>query len=225
MLTDKSVRALPPPEKGQRTYFDTLLKGFGVRVSQASTKTFVLMHGANRKLTTIGRVGVISLAKARQQARKLLAARTLEMVHEQSALSLPDALEAFLKAYATKNKESTARETKRLLQRHLDLKKKVSRLTTSDITGIVDGIEAKSEAQHFFIAARTFCNWLVKRCHIPNSPMAGLDLPYRSSSRERVLDDNELAVVWRACEGDYGDLIRLLILTGHAGLRPPSSPL
>lgn len=215
MLTDKSVRALTPPEKGQRIYRDSLVKGFGVRVSPGGAKTFVLMHGPKRKLTGIGRVGMLTLAEARQKARKILAAEMLGQMQEESALTVPDALDVFLKAYEAKNKASTARETERLLRKHLQLQKRLAKLTTSDITKIVDAIEAKSEAQHFFVAARTFCNWLVKCRHIPSSPMAGLDLPYRPKSRERVLDDKELVIVWRACEGDYGDLIRLLILTGQ----------
>ena len=33
-LTDVSVRALPLPEKGQKTYWDDTLQNFGCRVSQ-----------------------------------------------------------------------------------------------------------------------------------------------------------------------------------------------
>ena len=60
-ISDITVRQLKPPPKGQKTYFDDGLKGFGVRVSQGGTKTFVLMYGNDRKLTTIGRVGVVKL--------------------------------------------------------------------------------------------------------------------------------------------------------------------
>jgi integrase len=214
-LTDLSVRALKAPASGQQTYWDKALPGFGVRVSLGGTKTYILVHGLRRSRTTIGRVGVVGLSAARKRARELLAAKTLGVVPEATALTLPDALQAFLHTYRAKNKKSTALETERLLRRHLTLKKVVSQLTTADITNLVDRIPAKSEAQHFFVAARTLCNWLVKRRHIPSSPMAGLDLPYRSRSRDRVLSDRELAIVWKAAEGDYRDLIRLLILTGQ----------
>jgi hypothetical protein len=76
-LTEITVRNLPPPEKGQRTYLDDLLKGLGVRVSQGGSKNFTVMYGAKRRLKTIGRFGVISLAQARQQAKEILAEQTL----------------------------------------------------------------------------------------------------------------------------------------------------
>ena len=50
-LTDIAIRAFPSPEKGQRTHWDSVVPGFGVRVSQGGTKTFVLMHGRDRQLT------------------------------------------------------------------------------------------------------------------------------------------------------------------------------
>jgi hypothetical protein len=70
-LTDTSVRALKP---SARQYFvrDETLRGFGVRGSPGGTKTFALMHGAERRLTTIGRCGVITLQDARIAAKKML---------------------------------------------------------------------------------------------------------------------------------------------------------
>ncbi len=50
-LTDISIRALKPPESGQQTHWDKNLGGFGVRVSRGGTKSFVLVHGANRQRT------------------------------------------------------------------------------------------------------------------------------------------------------------------------------
>ena len=76
-LTDISVRALPPPTKGQKTHWDDTLQNFGCRVSQGGTKSFVVQHGADRRLITIGRYPVISLADARDEAKRLLAEMTL----------------------------------------------------------------------------------------------------------------------------------------------------
>ncbi len=74
-LTDISVRNLKIPAEGQRTYWDTQFKGFGVRCSQAGAKSFVLK--SNGQLTTLGRANVITLAEARQKAKRSLAKRTL----------------------------------------------------------------------------------------------------------------------------------------------------
>ena len=59
-LTDITVRALKAPETGVALYSDDVLTGFGVRVSQGGTKSFVLTYGPRRTRETIGRVGVVS---------------------------------------------------------------------------------------------------------------------------------------------------------------------
>ncbi len=76
-LTDISIRALNPPEQGQVTYWDKSLVGFGVRVSQGGAKTFVLVYGANRRRTSIGRFPAINLSDARTEAKRLIAEHTL----------------------------------------------------------------------------------------------------------------------------------------------------
>jgi hypothetical protein len=78
-LTEISVRALRPTPK-QKTYFDDVLRGFGVRVSPAGTKSWVLMHGKARKLTTIGRVDAVGLKEARDKARLLLTKKDDETI-------------------------------------------------------------------------------------------------------------------------------------------------
>jgi len=76
-LTDIAIRALKPPGKGQRTYWDLTLAGFGCRLSQGGSKTFVVRAGGNARQTTIGRYGVITLSDARTAAKRLLAEATL----------------------------------------------------------------------------------------------------------------------------------------------------
>ncbi|WP_439372657.1 Arm DNA-binding domain-containing protein [Bradyrhizobium sp. DASA03120] len=69
-LTDTSLRSLPVPSKGQRTYLDDTLPNFGCRVFQGGTKSFVVQLGPDRRLITIGRYPLISLAKAREEAKR-----------------------------------------------------------------------------------------------------------------------------------------------------------
>lgn len=76
-LTDISVRNLAAPDRGQKTYLDDSLTGFGVRVSQGGAKSFVLVYGPSRERTTIGRYPAISLQEARAKAREVIAERVL----------------------------------------------------------------------------------------------------------------------------------------------------
>jgi hypothetical protein len=68
-LSDAGLRSIRPPEEGTCDYWDTSFKGFGVRVSQGGTKTFVLnIHKARKSL---GRYGIVSLAEANRSAKDI----------------------------------------------------------------------------------------------------------------------------------------------------------
>jgi integrase len=62
----------------------------------------------------------------------------------------------------------------------------------------------------------TFFAWCISEGFLePPGPVAGTDKA-TEGSRDRVLTDPELAAIWRALgPGDYGDIVRLLILTGQ----------
>ncbi|MHC2578734.1 hypothetical protein ACVI1J_008974 [Bradyrhizobium diazoefficiens] len=75
LTTKTAVDALPHPKQGQTIYYCTELTGFGVVVG-ARQKTFILERRVNGsrapKRITIGRVGEITLQKARQDAQQLI---------------------------------------------------------------------------------------------------------------------------------------------------------
>lgn len=77
LTTKKSVDDIPHPEKGQTVHWDTALTGFGVLVG-ARAKTFVLERRVNGKprRITLGRVGRISLQKAKADAEQLIGEMT-----------------------------------------------------------------------------------------------------------------------------------------------------
>jgi len=61
----------------------------------------------------------------------------------------------------------------------------------------------------------TFFVWAMQMGIVENNPIIGTIQPKDSKARERVLSDDELAAIWRACkDDDYGRIIRLLILLG-----------
>ena len=104
-LTDISIRSLKPPEKGQVTYWDNSLSGFGMRVSQGGAKIFVIVHGANRRRTSMGRYPVIKLSEARIEAKRLLAEFTLGKTKPVS-ITFEAAQIRFLEACRQKNRPS-----------------------------------------------------------------------------------------------------------------------
>ncbi|HEB90844.1 MAG TPA: hypothetical protein ENI85_14820 [Deltaproteobacteria bacterium] len=60
--------------------------------------------------------------------------------------------------------------------------------------------------------------WLAERELVDGNPVAGKSRPAKEAPRDRVLDDEEIRAVWRACDGlghPYGPFVKLLILTGQ----------
>src|SRR5262249_17942654 len=74
---------------------------------------------------------------------------------------------------------------------------------------------------------RACFSWAIKRGTVRSNPFAELPLPTTINKRDRVLNDEEAAAVWRAaCEAahPFGAIVRLLMLTGQrreevAGMR------
>ena len=62
---DLSIRALKLPASGQVTHWDASLPGFGVRISQGGSKTWIAMRGEERRRIMIGRYPDKSLQDAR----------------------------------------------------------------------------------------------------------------------------------------------------------------
>jgi len=219
-LTDIAVKNLKPPPKGQRTYFDRSLPGFGIRVSQGGTKTFTLMHGLDRRLVTLGRYPIISLAQAREKARRLLAEKILGLDRLASTQTFAEAFELFKHTY-NPPRERTRRENIRIITKHLLPRLRVRRIgeiTTPEFAAILDRLLPKpGTANHVYAAGRLIFRWAWRRRMIDRSPLDGLPPPARYVPRERVLSDDELRAVFSAA-GDgstFGTMIQLLILTGQ----------
>lgn len=136
-----------------------------------------------------------------------------------------DVLEEFYERYVrTHNRASTAKETERLLNaKALPIWKArpVAEITRKDVRELLDRtVEngARISANRLLAALRKFFNWCVERDLIPASPCVGVKPPSAENSRERVLSDLEIALVWRAAEAigqPFGPFIRLLLLTGQ----------
>lgn len=218
-LTDISIRALTPPSKGQITYWDDTTPGFGVRVSQGGAKSFVLVSGANRQRTTIGRYPTIKLSDARTEAKRVIAEHTLGKTRY-SAISFEQARDRFLSDCERRNKPRTVQDYTRLLNRHFRFSKTpISEISTQELMRRINRLnDTPSEQNHAFIAARVFFRWAARNRLIERSPLEDMSLPAASRSRERVFTEAELSEVYRTARAHpypYGAIISLLLLTGQ----------
>lgn len=97
----------------------------------------------------------------------------------------------------------------------------ISTITKRDILDALDTIidrGAGTLANRTLGKLRKLFNWAIERDIIEHSPCAGIKPPAPESSRNRVLSDDELALVWNKADSlnyPFKQIVRLLILTGQ----------
>jgi integrase len=210
-LTEISIAKLPIPRDGQCDWWDTNLKCFGVRCSRGGTKTYVLKH-KNRRYT-LGRVGVVPLKRARDEARRRLALKYFpEPVH----MSAAAAIEQYIKARARELKRSSIYQIRHHLQDHFPGHLDLQRITARHVHEHLDRLPP-SAASHAYAAFKTFFAWCVRRQYLVADPLHASKMPHTPRSRDRVLSDPELKQLWEATEAPtaFERIVRLLLLTGQ----------
>lgn len=244
--TVKAIEALAPRSTRYEVKVSPE-KGLWVAVQPTGAKSFCLRYrfaGKHRKLT----LGSLSLAEARQRAREAAnaieqgvdpatrqqaqkLARAAEAAQERADVEAakgraPDRVEAvveeFIKRHVSKLRSEY--EVARALRRDVAgpwKGRRLSEITRADVHALLDlvrdrGAETQANRLHAYVSR--LCAWAVSRGIIERNPIDGVEKPSKEKKRERVLDDKELAAVWRAAEsvgGPFSDIIRLLILTGQ----------
>jgi integrase len=222
-LTELTIRKLQPPASGQVTVWDSL-PGFGLRVSQGGAKSFIVLLGSGNR-HTIGRFPTISLSDARDEAKRLLAERTLGK-HRPRSVPWEDAQKRFLADCQQRVadgdlKARTLADYTRLLKKYFAFERRqLSDITTDDIVRRLDRIvDAQSERNHALVALKVFLRWTQKapRRYIDRSPCEGM-VPTKRPSRKRVLNERELAAVYRAALNGtdvFSYIVALLLLSGQ----------
>ncbi len=217
-LTERTIKAATPPEKGTRTLWDDSLKGFGIRVSQGGTKTFIVLIASGRR-QKIGRYPLVSLAEARATAKVVLAEKTLGKLRP-THMAFDDAKADFLAECAKKNRPKTVLDYTRLLKTHFPFgRKNVGDITPREVVKRLNAIVDKpSEKHHAFVAGRVFFNWCATQHIIDHSPMERIAVPPLPRARDRVLTPDELKAVYEtALSGTtpYHRIVALIALTGQ----------
>lgn len=197
------------PEPKLYTAWDSGLSGFGLRVSPKGTKTFIVMKGKERKVTTLGRFPHLALKDARTRAMQELTRTT------QTPITRPtEAIRAFGEALKGRVKPDTLNQYLSYLNQ-MDFTSLT--MTFPEVQEKLRKWEGKPFAQNYAYASlRNFLNWCLEHGYIEKSPLFRKQPPNKTKSRDRVLTDTELGRIWR-CTGDdtYGRILRLLILTGQ----------
>ncbi len=213
-LTDIVVRNLKAPDKGQETYWDATLPGFGVRVSQGGTKSFIVIRRGKRRV--LGRYPIMTLKEGRTEGRKILHDPVGYAKSQHIDISYPEAVERYLNMKKGEVRPRTLEGYAHLL-RTFDFPQLVADIRPYHVGDALDRIEQQTKKSNAYTALKMFFNWCVAREYCTLNPLQNLKKPKVPASRERVLSDDELAVIWNACNklGKYGAILQVLMLTGQ----------
>ena len=238
-LTDAKIRNVKPPSREQKQVelWDSALPGFGLRVGHGGRKAFMLMTrvtGGKQHRYTVGTYPLMTLGEAREAAQNVMrqAADGIDpkeqkrraKLEAQKALknNFAGAAVEFLKNHA--NDLRTADEIRRKIE--FDLlpawgDRPLQSITRRDVREMLDGVVERGSpvsANRLFAVIRKLFNWAVENDRLEVSPAFGIKPPTKETERERILGEDEIRAVWKACDKlgyPFGPMFRLLMVTAQ----------
>jgi integrase len=228
-LTDKGVLALKPRLK-RYAFPDPELRGHFVRVQPSGAKSFVAVARdpyGKQIWSNIGAADVLKIDDAREQARAALKRIKVGLPAFDAPPVKPDTFKAvaenWLKRHVAAKKLRTEREIKRTLEKYVYPQwqdRDFVSIKRSDISALLDHIEdahGGRQADLVLATVRSISNWFAGRDDSYVSPFVRGMRRVKNGARARILDDDELRLIWKQAEanGQFGAIIRLLLLTGQ----------
>jgi integrase len=225
-ITAAAADRIRPPKEGQVDHFDGSYPGLTLRVAAGGRKalTFLYRFAGKQKRITFGLYPAMSLAVAHdkwREARDLLqAGRDPGATTKVGSTVFSDVAAEWLQRDQAGNRTQSIIE-KALRREVLPIwgHRNIGDIGRRDVLDLIDGIADRGTttmARRIFGHLHRLFRWAVGRGIIELSPMQNLPRPGSEVQRDRVLTDDELVRLWSVCDqmGDYGQAIRLLILTG-----------
>jgi integrase len=222
---------------------DSIVPGFGVRVTERGQKTFVLVArfpGAdNPTRRALGDYGELTLWAARTKARRwleLIQAGKDPTAEEERAKretlrkqkhTFALVAEEFIKRHVSKTRKAVvaAREIRReFIDRWAT--RPITDIDQSDVKAVLRAAvdrNAPYQAHNLLVHIRSLFNWAIAQGdygldHSPCDRLQPKMVIGKKAIRTRVLRDDELRLLWKATDDmdyPYGPLFRLLAITGQ----------
>jgi integrase len=231
-LTDKGVAALKPRAK---RYAEPVpqQRGLYVRVTPNGAKSFAAVaidsHSKKQVWATLGSCDLLTVDEACERTRDAVRRIKDGKTPFEAPLTKPDTFEdiaaQWLRRHVRAKGLRSEHEIVRLLKAHvypawqdrpfLDIRR-------SDVAALLDEVEddhGARQADYTLSLVREICNWHATRAddYVPPIVKGMRRTNPSERARSRILDDAEIAAVWRVAEanGTFGAFVRLLLLTGQ----------
>jgi integrase len=231
-LTEAAIKRLPVPERGNRITYDPGTSGFGVQVTAAGNRAFVLRYynrAGRQRQYTIGNWPDWSVTGAREEARRLKRAvdqgddPLAEITAERGAPTVHDLIERFLEEHVSRKRPHTQYDYKNVIERHIRPalgRMKVTEVAWADVDALhrkITKAGRKTQANRVVaVASKMFALAIRWKMRVDN-PAKGIERN-AEQKRKRYPSAIELRRLTAALDElddrQAADIFRLCLLTG-----------
>lgn len=239
VITDAMVQKVKPAPQGRRVeYWDAVIPGFGLRVTDAGGKSFFLRtrFGAEQ-LRMSWPYPATSLEAARAAAKAALEDATrgidpkMKKVAERqenedrARNTFQTVSERFMRQHVVPRLARSTQQEYRWALFGNDTAawadRPVSAIARADVRAVLDAMVERGSpcgANKMRSYLSKFFNWCAEKDLIELPPTDRIKPPGPKTIGERTLTEAEIVEVWRAFEAEgqsFGDMFKLLLLTGQ----------
>jgi len=231
-LTDRAVKSVPAPDTGNKVYYDDLVRGFGLRVTAAGARSFVLDYRRRsdrlQRRVTIGQFPDWSTAAAREEAKRLKRAidggadPVGEYREARAAATVADLCDRFERDYIPRKRPSTQISYRQQIAADIRPafgRMKVAAVSVADVDAWHRKMSTRApiHANRALAALSRMFSLAIRWGLRPDNPCKGIERN-QEHKRRRYLSAAELTRLIKALDA-YSDqqsaeIIRLLLLTG-----------
>lgn len=233
-LNDPFIRNYESPEKRVEIY-DEYTDGLVLRVSPAGTKTFYFRYGAQGKRFKIGRYSNISLAEAREIAKKkaLEVANGKDPQAEKVAKRKKRDLHSFeelAKEFKEKHLPTLRESTKSEYERIIDVElipalgnRPINEIDKREVVQLLDKKAYKDDApamaNHIRLRLSRIYTFAIERGYIDDNPVENTPTYEKGRiERDRFYDEDEIRELWKYFEMQKEptqSVLKMLLITGQ----------
>jgi integrase len=219
-----------PAGKIETIYFDDHVPGFGLRIREGGSRSFIFQYklGVKQRRMALGTATALNIGAARKTAEQLYARVKLA---QDPAGDKADARASAAKTFIAAAGDFLAQKRGELRDRsYPDLERHVlkhaktlhelqlAKITRRDIAPVIASVTKNSgavTANRVRTSLSTFFSWTMEQGLADINPVIGT-ARNKEQSRERVLTPAELRLIWANLgDDDFADIIRVLAFTGQ----------
>jgi integrase len=218
-----------PPGKTDHIAFDEAVPGFGIRLREGGSRSFVFQYkvGDRQRRMNLGAVSAVEFGKARKTARNLYHRVKLgedpASDKAEAKTRLAETLGATIKLYLARQKNRLKPRSLVEVERHLlvHLRRlhslplaKIERRTIASRLSELEQASGNRTRNSVRATLHALYAWAIQEGMAELNPVTGTSRA-PEKSRDRVLSANELRLICNAVPNDqFGAIVKLLALTG-----------